>query len=279
MCQDCLGAGGAGLCRLCEARVGTGAFPFDRQHYSLDGLFGHAFALWKRYWLQLGAAFAALLVAIYALAMLGSLLAGRSGHAVSSFAALGPRFWALQVVQVLVQVGLELPVFGLCLDVAEGKPPEFAAAVRRIRRLPVALLQTALIYVPIALYAALVAGLAYGVMRVSPAGSAAFAWVVGVGGLLGVGLGVYFGLGVVFAVAQIVHDERCGALESLRVSFRLVAGQRWNVLGISLVAWLVAVSGLLACCVGTLATLPLATLLYCSLFLALNSDRASPTAD
>lgn len=275
-CESCIGSEPGSVCRSCEQRTGAGGFPFDRQNYSLDGLFGWSFQRWKKHWLPLAGVFVAFFVAVWSTSLFGRLVGVKAQRGTPFAMFLMPAFWSLQVGQILLQTALELPLLRLHLDIARGKPPSLAVAMRCLRRVPAALLQLLLIYSLMALYVGLVAALGFlvtGPFTLQGKGLAALLRVAAIGTLVGVGPAAYLGLGILFARIALVHDETASALEALRISMRVVAGQRWHVLGIALVAGIVALVGLFACGVGGLASLPLATLIHCSLFLALSNDR------
>lgn len=67
--------------------------------------------------------------------------------------------------------------------------------------------------------------------------------------------GIYVGLGLGFCTTVIV-DRDVGAMEGLRESWRLMNGQRMGVLGFYFASMLLAIGGLLACCVGLMVVIP-----------------------
>jgi hypothetical protein len=271
-CREC--AGGFGLCSSCEQRSDAAVFPFDRDHYSLDGLFGHTLARYKQHWLVLALVFVGFFVVVYGLAAVGGVVIGQHAPRAGSFVqrVFSPSFVVMQVVQTTIQIAFQLALIGLCLDIAQGKQPDLGAALGRVRRLPAALLQLLIMYLPIALYAGTVAALAYGLPLLRGQGSKPSPVVVALGAVVGLVPLFYYGLGVMFAMTALVNDAKISAVDALRTSLRFVEGQRWHVLGITLVSGIVAMAGVLVCCVGALATLPFATVLHCSLFLALAKE-------
>jgi uncharacterized membrane protein len=90
-------------------------------------------------------------------------------------------------------------------------------------------------------------------------------------------LRIYVGLGVMFSTVALLVEPETNAFSAFGVSWRAVSGHRLPALGVSLACALLAAIGVIACCVGLLAALPIASLLYCALFLALhNRERQAP---
>ena len=137
-------------------------------------------------------------------------------------------------------------------------------------RLPAALLQLFVIY--LVMLAILGPGVVLLFLGVADGGFGGLAigglvWLV----LVGVPL-AYCGLGVSFAQLFLVAEPRMTAIEGLRASWRLASGQRWPLLGTLLLTGLLGMAGVLACCIGALASLPLASLVFTAVFLALRNQ-------
>jgi hypothetical protein len=264
-----------GLCLACQDRVGALAFPFNSDNYTVEGLFTHALARWKQHWLPLGLASAALFIVAYGVAFGGGIALGSFGTThrtplgAPSFVVLA----AFQGVQMVLQIALQLPLLGLSLDVVEDKQPTLEAALGRLRRLPSAILQILVFYLAAGIGLGALGGLIFGATRLLHA-STSQSWIaLGIGGLIVLFPCIYVGLGIVFGLLELLYNPEASALSALRTSFELVSGRRWRVLGISLLAGVIAGAGALACCVGVLATMPLATVLHCTFFLALRNSR------
>jgi uncharacterized membrane protein len=148
-------------------------------------------------------------------------------------------------------------------------------ALERVRRLPDAILQT------LAMYVALAAdfGLHYSLFLAlggTSAWTTALPIVVGLAIVL-LPLRIYVGLGVMFSTAALLVEPETTAFSAFGVSWRAVSGHRLQAFGVSLACALIVALGFIACCVGALAALPIASLLYCALFLALNNrERQAP---
>jgi hypothetical protein len=174
-------------------------------------------------------------------------------------------------VQVLVQLGLQIPLLALCLDVAEGKEAEVGAAFERIRRLPAALLQVLIIYLVLALAGGMLAALGFIIVKITGTTEHPPWPLLAGGSLIALVPLVYYGLGAMFGMLELIYNPEASALGALRTSFQLIEGQRMSALGISLLSGVVAIAGVIACCIGICASMPLAMLLYCTLFLTLRN--------
>jgi hypothetical protein len=171
-----------------------------------------------------------------------------------------------QSIGFVAQMASQLVMFGYCLDILENKPTGLARALARLRALPAALLQLLLIYGS----AALCAGVGYLLYRLIASAVTPFVAAISVGtlALLIVPVGIYVATGLVFTVLELAHNPAATVLSGIETSWRLAAGRRWSISGVLFVAGLIGATGLLACCIGVLATAPLGTLLYTALFLA-----------
>jgi hypothetical protein len=280
MCSACTSDAASGLCLTCASRVGSaGGFPFSREHFTLDALLNLSLSRWKANWQILTFGFGAVLVASYAISLGSEWVLDRIADAAGPDSRLHYGFHpvriAFQVAVSLLHIAAQLIVLGVCLDVLEGRKPDLKSALERVRRLPDAILQT------LAMYVALAAdfGLHY-LLFLALGGMSAWATalliVIGVWIALSP-LRIYVGLGIMFSTLALLVEPETNAFTAFGVSWRAVSGHRLQAFGVSLVCALIVGAGVLACCVGLLAALPIASLLYCALFLALNnSERQAP---
>ncbi len=86
---------------------------------------------------------------------------------------------------------------------------------------------------------------------------------------------IYFSVGIGFVFPLIV-DRQIGFWEAIRTSLKTVHRQWFQAFGLMILVGLVAMVGLLACCVGMLATIPLAYLIWCQGYRQLFGDGESP---
>jgi uncharacterized membrane protein len=106
--------------------------------------------------------------------------------------------------------------------------------------------------------------------------------LVGLGTVLGLLMcvvpGVVFMLGSVFAQYGVV-DRELGPIQAIQESWRLTEGERLSVLGFFLACAGVVVAGVLACCVGLFAALPVISLATATVYDALLREKgAAPTS-
>ena len=278
LCTGCTSVAGSGLCLTCVSRVGEqGAFPFSRDRYSLDGLLKISIARWKENWELLLLAFGGGLILFYGVSLGGEWLFDNVTDPDSrlrspvSAVRLGFQF----AVTCLQLVG-QLVLFGICVDLLEGKKPSSDSALARLSQAPNALLILVLTSLALVVYAGVhvAAFFAFGGLSAGfqPWIAVAVLWVISLPVI------VYVMLGVMFAMLELSVDTEASAFQAIRTSWEAVAGHRFEVLGITFVVGVISVLGFLACCVGAIATIPLGSLIYCGLYLALRKPTPAPTA-
>lgn len=279
MCNACLGSDRR-LCSACASRLDwSDVFPFSRERYTIAGLLEFVWGRWKEHWLLLSLCFGGAIGLIYGASEGGWLLyeevAGPAPSGTDLVAwFLRPGLLALQVAQSVLQVVMFLALNGLCLDLLTRKPPSWQRTFGRMRALPAALAQ---VFASYAAFALLLAGgvaiaLLTGVSLGSPwrAMISVLAYVLAAAPVV-----VYVGLGVSLCMIPLALDPRTSALAGIRRSWRAVSHQRLTLIGMTLLVALIMTCGAL-CCVGLLISVPISTLLYCALYLALDDERRTP---
>ncbi|HEX7480431.1 MAG TPA: hypothetical protein VF331_21700 [Polyangiales bacterium] len=268
-CERCREAQSTTLCLSCRVRTAAaGPFPYSRDHWSLDGLISLSLSRWKQHWGLFVLLSGAGLCLVYGSMFAFILFSTRAPSVGRGWLALALHQAAPQVVTSVLQLCMELSLFGLSLDVLEGRPASLVAALARLRRLPEALLQLCITY---AAFGALLGAFGLAAWKAG----ASQLWFVGLVALVAAPPTVYVGLGFVFAQISLVADPNATAWSAMRSSWTIVSGRRWAVLGVSVVAGIFACLGLFACGVGFVASLPLGTLLYSALFLALKTETTA----
>jgi hypothetical protein len=275
MCAECISANSAGTCLTCASRLGTSeAFPYSRDHYSFDGLLNLALSRWKKNWLPLALAQAAALLVTYFPAMLlgffTALIGDKARALTSNVSLLGI---GSQAFAMVMQAGSQLVLFGYCLDLLENKPVGFARAFERVRALPAMLLQMLIVYGTFALCGALgyalyrfvehLASLQAGILAVALFALALVPFIV------------HASIGIAFTALELAHNPQATTISALTTSWQLVQDRRWSVAGTLFASGLIGGLGMLACCIGVLASAPLGTLVYSGLFLALRQPTES----
>lgn len=271
MCATCSEQGSSKLCADCRTRPDASDFPFARDHYSLEGLIDFSIKRWKAHWLTLSLAMLIFVGVVYALALgagigagiLGSLV-GHSGEErqVTAFSGFSV---VLQVAQVFVQLWLQLGLFALMIDALQGREPKLGTLFSRATKMPAALGQLALIYLGLVLMLLPFAVLFFVKEQATQLKIAA---AIALLELIPI---AYLGIGLMFSQVELAYDRDAGAISAIRASFALVRGQRIRVFGMMLVFGLIAIAGVIACCVGAIPTMTIATMLSCALFLALRT--------
>lgn len=273
MCAVCSQSGRSGQCNACIERAGGSGFPFSRDRWQFSAVLDYCWARFKAEWLTLSLAALIFLVIIYAIATVGALAAvlfTRSAADAADSQSQLPALvlqGAMQVVQVLVQVWLQIGLFAMALDTLEGRAPKLSTLFSRIDSFPAALLQLLIIYAGIIVWLAPV-GLTYLFVPGETSTRLVAALVVAV--VLGVPA-IYLAVGCGFAMLELAHNPEASGVEALRTSFDLVGGQRWIVIGTGLMAGVVTLAGMIACCVGIVPALAFATLMVGGVFLALKT--------
>jgi hypothetical protein len=276
MCAQCVSSVAGSpqnLCLTCASRAGVSArFPYSRDNYTLDGLLNLSLSRWKENWLPLGLCTLGLLVISVACAWIGQAL--RLQRPIGSFeqGSFDPNISALtmmavqQIVSTVVQTALYLMMFGYVLDILEGKPTGVAKSLARLRALPAQLLGFAIVYGGTLAAFGLIAGIV--VITHAVTLLPVQAWIA-LGVFVGSAWMTWLFVSFAFVMYELAYDPTASMISALQTSLRLVDGQRWRVLGMSSLVMLITFGGVLLCCVGFLASLPLGTLLYGAMFLAL----------
>jgi hypothetical protein len=90
---------------------------------------------------------------------------------------------------------------------------------------------------------------------------------------------VYVFTGIAFSQAELAFNDDAGPIEAILYSWRIARGRRWRIIGIGLLAALIAVGSAMLCGVGLLFGAPLAALLFGALYLALRDGADVPPAN
>ena len=268
VCSECTGDGRFELCPHCRQRLGIGDFPFSRDEWSIGGLFN---LCWQRFTEQWPMLLVATLI-FFGISTAMSFVF----QAVSMGAAADPTVLAVillvsQVTQNLVNLALSLFMIQVAIDAVLGRGVSLGRALRSMIVFWKALVQY-LVLIPTFIPIVLVFVLPIAILDDESLGI----WI-GLGGsaVLIVPL-MYVWLGLFFIQYEIVHDASVGPIEAMRRSWHVARGQRWYVFGVGVLGALIMVAGLLVCCVGVLASYPIALMLFAALYLALRNGSGLP---
>lgn len=272
MCDACSLNRTSPRCPRCREIAGTSAFPFTRDSWSVEGLFNHCWVAFKKEWSVLSLSVLVVMVIVVGMGLLGSLFQMGAAAVKSRGAALAVSV-AFSILPQVVQGFLQLGLMRVCLDVHEGKKAEVARLFSQFSKLGKYILQIlALVFaigVPLGLYALLVGGLVY--LTGGFHDDARTIAIIALASVPAVAALVYVSLGLVFALMELAYDDNVDAMGAIAKSWRLAEGKRLAILGMTVLCGLVAAAGLIACCVGILATAAFAQLVMAGLYLALRT--------
>jgi uncharacterized membrane protein len=265
MCAYCTEGGRFTQCAACRERTGTGGFPFDRNTYTFGGLFEVAWAQWKKSWLTLLLAILVTGGVPFLFSLMTTLLAlPFADSPLTSGIIQGVMF----VPQLVLQGWLTLGLLKISARVAMGEKPEFTelfSCWNRIGAWFVQILVLALVTTPPFL---IIGGIVYGVSLASGTAAA----ITGV--LLGIPLVIamiYASLGLAFANFELVMQPQVGAIGALYNSWNMSRGKRLDVFLVGITAAALYMAGIIACFVGALFSVGLASTLFACLYLALRN--------
>jgi hypothetical protein len=297
MCSECSLGGTRSICPNCAALAGSGTFPFTRDNWEFGKLWDFTWTAFKREWLMLSVA---VLVFLLIVGMIGAVLSGIQS-AVGSFsksvAAVAIGTLITQLLSQMVQGMFEMGLYRVYFDVLAGQKADIGRMFSQFPKVGVfiaqRLLLIALFVVPILGYLALVGGVAIATsgghldindpshlfdhLGDSPAPLA----VISLGLLILIVPLYYFALPFYFATAELVYVDGVGVMESLRNCWTIAKGFRLSIFGFALLVGLIAIVGVLACCIGLLPAVALGNMLIACLYLTLRTGSSvakPPTA-
>lgn len=284
MCFVCSEQGTHTLCPTCRERTRRSAFPLRRDTWSFGALWNYCLEAFKRDWLMLSLSMLVSMAVGIAAQLLGNLI-GPLASVVDSWAVVVLFGLVAFVVQIVVQGVMGLGMQRVVLDVLEGGRADIGRLFSQLNKAGQYLIAVLLIIVGFALPLMLVFGLlmvvglvagGLSVGEITGGGAFESQGMLVVGVLTGAGLvtfilGIYFGLPLYLLQAEMAHNEEVSAVQALRNCYTLARGERLSLLGVMIVAGLVSMLGLVACCVGVIPTLALGQTLVGGLYLALRN--------
>jgi hypothetical protein len=90
---------------------------------------------------------------------------------------------------------------------------------------------------------------------------------------------VYVATGIAFMQAELAFNDDAGPIDAVLYSWRIARGKRWRIIGVGLLAGLIAVGSAMLCGIGLLFGAPLSALLFGALYLALRQGADVPRAN
>ena len=179
-----------------------------------------------------------------------------------------------QLVQAVISEAVQLGIVGMGLQLTRNEPAALSEVLQQGKKFWKSVIQQLLIaFITALMLAPTIASGAWGVLEGQPM------WLAGSGVLFVLTLVplVYVLLGFSFSRQEIVLDDRCGPIAGLMRSWQVVRGRRLDTLTVGLVNVVLAVVGLLLCCIGSVVTTPL-SLIYSTMFFVALRHRHKPAA-
>jgi hypothetical protein len=90
---------------------------------------------------------------------------------------------------------------------------------------------------------------------------------------------IYVATGIAFMQAELAFNDDAGPIDAVLYSWRIARGKRWRIIGVGLLAGLVAGGSAMLCGIGLLFGAPLSALLFGALYLALREGADVPRAN
>jgi hypothetical protein len=90
---------------------------------------------------------------------------------------------------------------------------------------------------------------------------------------------VYVASGIAFMQAELAFNDDAGPIDAVLYSWRIARGRRWKIIGVGLLAALIAGGSAMLCGIGLLFGAPLSALLFGALYLALREGADVPPAN
>lgn len=306
MCGACSANGAEQRCPTCRAKDATAEFPFDETSKFTE-LFNHVVESFKRDPTTILVATIICFGLVFAGNIVGSIVSNIinailgfdandasklkdnpmllvGAFAVSYLVSLG--------IQTLVQAVGHGALYRLLIDVVTGRKTDVSRMFSQMKDAPkYVLLQGAIFLLSFGGSLVLIAGGVAVVLRTigfdwshpastrpealfAPMPLAIFLAVL----LVMLGFIVVLLPISVFALPELVVSD-CTPMEAIRRANRLGDGQRLRMFGYSLLASLLLLAGLAACCVGLLVTYPVVYMLWATLFLSLRKNSGLPPPD
>jgi hypothetical protein len=270
VCDWCTEQGRYAECGACRERGALG-FLFTRDAWTVSGLLSHSWVTFKRDWV-------ALVLGLFILGVTLMVLGGAVGlaqlavlgaQASQTPFALKPLLFSSGVsfVMSLLLTPMLIGYVELCLTALRSRPVAVGTVFAPYARFAtVATLVTGLS--AIGLVQNLLFSFLFADKNLQQVYTSNWIWW-----LLAAPLFVYVGTGVGFMYAVLADDPKASALEAVTRSWRIASGKRWYILLVWIISGLATMFGMLFCVLPSIVVIPVVSLLWSGLYLAL----ATPT--
>ncbi|WP_164011559.1 hypothetical protein [Pyxidicoccus trucidator] len=299
MCETCSERGTQAMCPGCRERAGLGAqaFTLNRENWSVGALLEVCWEAFKREWVMITVG----VLIVMAGSIVGSIVSqilGVIGGVADHWAVTGLFLVIGYIVSTVVQGLVSLGFLRMLFDVLEGQRADVGRMFTQFHKAVPYLLTTLLIFalfIPLlllvfggALGAAAITGGLSSLQNVDwtamggDSASEEVARNIGslgpslvVAGLVGFGLYIFPGMWLILPMLLVqpalARSENPTPMETLRRCFAYARGERWSLVGVSLLGGAIGIAGFLACCVGVLPAVGLFQLLVAGVYLALSN--------
>lgn len=292
VCDECSLNRSSSTCPACRALTGgVAGFPFTRDNWSFDGVWSYCWESFKREWVLLSVS---LLILLVAGGIIGSVTSSVSTPIFQSSIVGGVIVYVLmQLVTYVVQGVLQMGMYRMAIDVLMGGKADIARLGSQInkigRYLVVMIIIFATLVIPMMIYFGILAGV---VISLDPGGASftnieSFAnlenkellvGVLSVGMLIIIVPLLYFTLPLYFAGLELVYNDEVSPVQAIKNCFLIAKGFRLSIFGFAFLIGLLAIGGVVACCVGIIPAMALGQLLLAALYLALRTGSGVPLA-
>lgn len=302
MCSACQAQGRDGLCPSCVERAGD--FPLNRDAYTVSSVWDYTVDVFKREWVMLSVGFLIMIMVgmvgnvVASFIQNGGMLLSGMGQPAKAddlsslgpligFAVLGQTVGML--INLVVQGAVELGVYRMCLDSIAGRKADLGKLFGELKRLPDFVVARLIVIfgvgVPLVLLLGLVflvAALAGGltsldsIRHLEDAHLGVLPVLIILVGFVGwMVVAMYVSLPINLATMEVVYGGASG-VEALKRAWRLGDGHRFSLFGLNLLAGLIMIAGILACCVGMIPAGGFAMLFNTVLYMALRRGSGLP---
>lgn len=270
---------------MCRARVGAGAFRLTRDRWSFGELLDIAWERFKADGLMLSLSALVVSGAAFAVGMAGQMGQGflrlafeepGGGFANPGAAVVGGLLTF--ALQTLVQGSLQMGLARLCVESMQGRPAAIGRVFSQVGKAGKLVLQMlaamTAVLVPLSLYAVAVVGL------IAVTGgfedSSRVVIIAVIASLLGIALLLYWAIPFSFMQLELAANDEVGPVEAIQNCFAIARGHRLAILGVGIVAGLIAMAGVIVFCFGVVASMALGQLVIAGLYLTLRSGAGLP---
>ncbi len=277
-CDECNVGRTSQWCQACRELVGT--FPFARDNWTFDKLWDFTWAAFKRDWLMLSVGVLIYLGVSMVVSMIGNVM--QQPFMPKTFKGLediSPGLIATMLItQVLAIAGqgtFEMGLYRIYLDVLQGGKADVARIVSQLPKLGRYIAQKLVLFAVTMAVVGVLAGIFFaavgGVSAFFRGGPGEGTLVAGIS-LLVVAILVLTIVLLplqVFATPELVFNDGVGAIDALKNAWAIGSGKRLWIFLFGLLAGVLAVVGMVLCCLPVLPAIALGQMLMTALYLAL----------